>query len=171
MTASEQKRFELREGLIDLLGQDKAETLMEALPPVSWDQLATKDDLNTLVVVIGAEFTKVASEFTAVRGELTAVRGEFAAVRGELTAVRGEFTEQIGEVHKEIGEVHKEIGEVHKEIGEVHKEIAKSSEQSTAQFVELSDKITDQSRVNFRWMVATVVTVVGAVVGSGIWIG
>ncbi len=95
MTASEQKRFELREGLIDLLGQDKAETLMEALPPVSWDQLATKNDLNTLAVVIGAEFTKVASEFTAVRGELTAVRGEF-------TAVRGEFTEQIGEVHKEI---------------------------------------------------------------------
>ncbi len=109
---------------------------MEALPPISWDQLATKNDLNTLVVVIGAEFTKVASEFTAVRGELA-----------------------------------EHIGEVHKEIGEVHKEIAKSSEQSTAQFVELSDKITDQSRVNFRWMVATVVTVVGAVVGSGIWIG
>ncbi|MDE0066587.1 MAG: hypothetical protein OXN44_06915 [Acidimicrobiaceae bacterium] len=45
---SEQKRFELREELIEFIGQDKAETLMEALPPVSWDQLATKDDLNTL---------------------------------------------------------------------------------------------------------------------------
>ena len=51
---------------------------MEALPPVSWDQLATKDDLNTLATVIGAEFT----------------------------AVRGEFAEQIGEVHKEIGGLH-----------------------------------------------------------------
>ncbi|MDE0066584.1 MAG: hypothetical protein OXN44_06900, partial [Acidimicrobiaceae bacterium] len=78
---SEQKRFELREELIEFIGQDKAETLMEALPPVSWDQLATKDDLNTLETVIGAEFTKVAAEFTAVRGELA---------------------EQVGELHKEI---------------------------------------------------------------------
>ncbi len=146
MTASEQKRFELREGLIDLLGQDKAETLMEALPPVSWDQLTTKNDLNTLVVVIGAEFTKVASEFTAVRGELTAVRGELA--------------EQTGEVHKEIGEVHKEIGEVHKEIGALHVAVSESSQKT-------SDKL-DSMR---RWVLGSVVTVVGAVVGSGVWLG
>jgi len=92
---SEQRRFELREGLIEFIGEDKAETLMEALPPVSWDQLATKDDLNTLATVIGAEFTAVAAEFTKVAAEFTAVRGEFAA--------------QIGEVHKEIGALHKEI--------------------------------------------------------------
>ncbi len=139
MTASQQKRFELREGLIDLLGQDKAETLMEALPPVSWDQLTTKNDLNTLVVVIGAEFTKVASEFTAVRGELTAVRGELA--------------EQTGEVHKEIGEVHKEIGALRVAVSE--------SSQKT------SDKL-DSMR---RWVLGSVVTVVGAVVGSGVWLG
>ncbi|MYJ99452.1 MAG: hypothetical protein F4028_10725 [Acidimicrobiaceae bacterium] len=105
---------------------------MESLPPVSWDNLATKDDLNTVAVVIGAEFTKVAAEFTAVRGE---------------------FAEQIGEVHKEIGEVHKEIGALHVAVSE--------SSQKT------SDKL-DSMR---RWVVGSVVTVVGAVVGSGIWLG
>ncbi len=105
---------------------------MEALPPISWDQLVTKNDLNTLVVVIGAEFTKVASEFTAVRGELA---------------------EHIGEVHKEIGEVHKEIGALHVAVSE--------SSQKT------SDKL-DSMR---RWVLGSVVTVVGAVVGSGVWLG
>ncbi|MYJ99450.1 MAG: hypothetical protein F4028_10715 [Acidimicrobiaceae bacterium] len=122
---SEQKRFELHEELIEFIGPDKAETLMEALPPVSWDQLATKDDLNTLAAVIGAEFT----------------------------AVRGEFAEQIGEVHKEIGGLHVAIAE--------------STNQATAQFVELSHKM-DSMR---RWVVGSVVTVVGAVVGGGIWFG
>ncbi|MXW60667.1 MAG: hypothetical protein F4098_09200 [Acidimicrobiaceae bacterium] len=122
---SEQKRFEFREGLIEFIGEDKAEALMESLPPVSWDQLVTKDDLNALAAVIGAEFT----------------------------AVRGEFAEKIGEVHKEIGGLHVAIAE--------------STNQATAQFVELSHKM-DSMR---RWVVGSVVTVVGAVVGGGIWFG
>ncbi|MDE0066585.1 MAG: hypothetical protein OXN44_06905 [Acidimicrobiaceae bacterium] len=128
---SEQKRFELREELIEFIGQDKAETLMEALPPVSWDQLATKDDLNTLETVIGAEFTKVAAEFTAVGAEFTAVRGELA----------------------------EQIGEVHKEIGGLHVAIAESTKQTTAQFVELSANIGGQTRTMVMWFVGIAATI------------
>ena len=44
----EQERFELLNSLIEALGEDAARNLMDSLPPVRWDQLATKDDLNAL---------------------------------------------------------------------------------------------------------------------------
>ncbi len=92
--------------------------MIENIAPFDWHNIATKNDLNTLAVVIGAEFT----------------------------AVRGEFAEQIGEVHKEIGALHVAVSE---------------SSQKT------SDKL-DSMR---RWVLGSVVTVVGAVVGSGVWLG
>ena len=52
-----------------------------------------------------------------------------------------------------IGEQSERFGELRQQIGEM---------QST---------MADQGRANFRWMVATVVSVVGAAVGSGIWLG
>ena len=61
--ADEMKRLALVERLIEMLGKEHALTLMEHLPPTTWDQLATKDDLK----------------MTA-----TELRGEFAELRGEL---------------------------------------------------------------------------------------
>lgn len=45
MSALESERHALRENLAETLGPDTAGKLMEHLPPVSWDKLATKDDL------------------------------------------------------------------------------------------------------------------------------
>lgn len=46
--ADEAARHELRQALSSALGAEQAATLMEQLPPVPWDQLATKDDLHAL---------------------------------------------------------------------------------------------------------------------------
>ena len=48
MSALESERHALRENLAETLGPDTAGKLMEHLPPVSWDKLATKDDLAEL---------------------------------------------------------------------------------------------------------------------------
>lgn len=45
MSALESERHALRENLAETLGPETAGKLMEHLPPVSWDKLATKDDL------------------------------------------------------------------------------------------------------------------------------
>ncbi len=48
MTVSESERLVLYEQLADNLGPGPAETLMDQLPPVKWDEMATKDDLRQL---------------------------------------------------------------------------------------------------------------------------
>lgn len=48
MSALESERHALRENLAETLGPETAGKLMEHLPPVSWDKLATKDDLAAL---------------------------------------------------------------------------------------------------------------------------
>jgi hypothetical protein len=44
--ADEAARHDLRQEIASAIGADQAATLMEQLPPVPWDQLATKTDLD-----------------------------------------------------------------------------------------------------------------------------
>ena len=103
MTPSEAQRFQLRERLVKEFGEEPAMTLMESLPPVNWDKLATKEDLTTLEDRVNARFTVVDARFDALRVELGAkidtglaeVRGEMAGVRGEISDVRTELGAKI----------------------------------------------------------------------------
>ncbi len=73
MSPTDMRRLVLYERLIELLGDERAATLMEHLPPGGWDKVATKDDVNTAVLL--AE-RRLHSEITDVRGEITELRGE-----------------------------------------------------------------------------------------------
>ena len=73
---------------------------MESLPPMQWDQLATKDDLKALeerlVTRFNGEFAKINGEmnggFAKINGEMN---GEFAKVRGEINDLRGSISLEI----------------------------------------------------------------------------
>ena len=82
--------------LIEALGEDVAHKLMDSLPPFSWDQLATKDDLNALSTSITAKFDQVDAQFTAVAAEFVSVRGEIAKVEGNLTKEIAGLSIKIG---------------------------------------------------------------------------
>ena len=45
MVATPSQRAALYVSLVDSMGEDAADTLMEQLPPGGWDQMVTKDDL------------------------------------------------------------------------------------------------------------------------------
>ncbi|MFA9431451.1 hypothetical protein [Egicoccus sp. AB-alg2] len=72
----ERSRHDRRQALARAIGAEEAATLMEQLPPVPWDRLATKDDLRAF-------------------GERTDVR--FEALEHKLTA---EFRAQIIEQNR-----------------------------------------------------------------------
>lgn len=95
----EKVRWALMRRLIEVLGEEEAETLMESLPPVVWSQLATKDDLAALEERLRAEMN---GQFALVRGEFAELKGEFAEfkgeLRGDLAELRGEFVEFKGEI-------------------------------------------------------------------------
>ena len=78
MAAGEGERFELLNSLIEALGEEVAHKLMDSLPPFSWDQVATKDDLNALSTSITAKFDQVDAQFKSVAAEFVNLRGEIA---------------------------------------------------------------------------------------------
>jgi len=48
MSIDERTRLRLRQWFLEHMGDELADAVMEALPPVEWNQLATKDDLRQL---------------------------------------------------------------------------------------------------------------------------
>ncbi len=88
--------------LIEVLGEEEAETLMESLPPVVWSQLATKDDLaaleNRLRAEMKGEFALLRGEFVELKGELTGIDGELTKIDGKFAGIDGKFAELRGEI-------------------------------------------------------------------------
>jgi len=56
MTMTEARRHQLYQALKERLGDEPAETLMEAIPPVGWADVATKRDLDALGLQLRTEF-------------------------------------------------------------------------------------------------------------------
>lgn len=121
METYERRRHDLYTKLAEVLGPDDAETLMEYLPPWSWPEIATKDDLQALA-------RELRTEMSSLRHEL---RGEMAELRGEMSGLRHEVHGELAKLRGEIGEVRGEIGEVRGEIGasegRLHEQIAKQT--------------------------------------------
>ena len=107
MSAGEEERLTLLSRLTEAIGADAARTIMESLPPMQWDQLATKDDLKALeerlVTKFNGEFAKINGAFAKFKGEMN---GEFAKINGEMN---GEFAKVRGEIKDLRGSISLEI--------------------------------------------------------------
>jgi len=102
MAITEDKRHDLFEALVEVLGREKATTLMEHLPPVGWADVATKRDLDHQSTVtrhdVEVEAARLRSEmqtgFADVRSEM---HTGFAEMRGEIAAIEIRFERGLRE--------------------------------------------------------------------------
>jgi hypothetical protein len=88
MAIDERARYALHDRLRDVLGPEEATTLMAALEPLGWTDVARRGDL-----------TDLRGEMTELRGEMTDLRGEMAELRAEL---RGEGAQLVGALRSEM---------------------------------------------------------------------
>ena len=70
MAVSEYERHQVFHWFEEAMGPERAATMMNLLPPVSWAEIATKDDLMALD--------------TRLRGEIAELRGEIKVGNAEL---------------------------------------------------------------------------------------
>lgn len=73
VTPSEAQRLALREQLIEKLEEGPATTLMESLPPMDWNELATKTDLAALEERLDAKFERLDAKFERVGAKFETV--------------------------------------------------------------------------------------------------
>ena len=66
MSPTEAERLNLREGLGDVPDEGAVTTLMDSLPPIGWERLATKEDLANLEERIDARIDKRIAQQTYV---------------------------------------------------------------------------------------------------------
>ena len=145
MVAGEQERFEFLNSLVEALGEDVAHKLMDCLPPFSWDQVATKDDLAALATSITAKFDQVDAQFKSVNAQFESVNAQFESVNAQFELVAAEFVSLRGEISKEVAGLSLKIGELDKSV---------------------SKKIADQTRIMVLMMAGFSLTVCAAIAGG-----
>ena len=83
MSPTEAQRLTLRTSLVAAIGEPATTVLMEAMPPIDYDNLATKADMDAGFAMVDARFVALSAE---LRGEMAELRGEMTALGGSLRA-------------------------------------------------------------------------------------
>ena len=102
MTPSETKRLALFEKLVEALEEGPAVTLMEHLPPIGWDQFATKADLAAMQAHIDARFTRVDARFTEVDARFTEIDARFTEIDARFTEVDARIDTGLAQTRNEM---------------------------------------------------------------------
>ncbi len=140
---TEKERFDLYEQLIDWLGPVHAGILMENLPPISWDQIATKDDVHAVRDdfrdAIGLLGEQMGAQGTALRGEMSELRGD---LRTEMSELRSDMSDFRTELRTEMSDFQTESGSRLNQLEE-----------------RISDKISSAQRQNLALTVAMMLSI------------
>lgn len=106
MSPSEMKRLLLHERLVELLGDERARTLMENLPPSNWDEIATKADLVAIKADLAALEVELKTDLAALKTDMDVrfdkVDGRFDKVECRFDKVDGRFAELRGEAKRDL---------------------------------------------------------------------
>lgn len=107
MLVDEATRLALLSRLSEVLGEEEARTLIECLPPVRWEHLATKDDvkasedrirteMNGKFALVDAEFARVHTRIDGLEHKMDGLEHKmeagFESLRGETALQMAKLT-------------------------------------------------------------------------------
>jgi hypothetical protein len=159
LSVSEIERRQLHKEVENIMSDDSAAVLMRLLPPVSWNDFATKQDLETLGNFIQLGFNnslldlrnEMRKEFVDETGILrNSMYGEFVDLRKEMqnefAAVRSEMNTEFAAVRSEMNTEFAAVrSELHHEVDGLRKEM-------NAGFLDLRKEMNNQTHRMFMAM-------------------
>ncbi len=106
MLVEEARRLALLSRLSEVLGEEEARTLIECLPPVRWEHLATKDDVKAsedrIRTEMNGKFALVDAEFARVHTRIDGLEHKMDGLEHKIEAgfesLRGEFALQMAKL-------------------------------------------------------------------------
>ncbi|MCY4424511.1 MAG: hypothetical protein OXC06_15730 [Acidimicrobiaceae bacterium] len=119
MAATQAQRAALYASLVDSMGEEAADTLMDQLPPGGWDQMATKDDLAGVELRLRAAFTEAIAETNV---KLAEGHSKLVESHGKLVESHGTLVESHASL---LVAMHEGFAEAAKERAEIIKSQAK----------------------------------------------
>lgn len=99
MSITNARRHDLHTGLEEALGPERAETLMDYLPPVGWADVATKRDLDNVEERLGARIDGLESRIDSFE-ERVGLRLDNFGVR--LDSVKSEVRHEIADLRTSL---------------------------------------------------------------------
>lgn len=106
VAATQAQRAALYTSLVESMGEEAADTLMDQLPPGGWDQMATKADLAgvelRLQAVLAAAVAEISTKFAETNGKLVETNARITESNAEL---RVAMHEGFAEAAKERAEI------------------------------------------------------------------
>ena len=113
VAATQAQRAALYASLVDSMGEEAADTLMDQLPPSGWDQMATKEDLAGVELRLKAVFTEAMAEINVKFAETDV---KFAEADVKLAESHSKLIESQAalrvEMHEGFAEAAKERAEI-----------------------------------------------------------
>jgi len=113
MAATQAQRAALYTSLVESMGEEAADTLMDQLPPSGWDQMATKEDLAGVELRLQAVLAAAVAEMNTKFAEMNT---KFAEANGKLVETNARITEINAELrvamHEGFAEAAKERAEI-----------------------------------------------------------
>ena len=97
MAITHQQRLSMHAKLTDIMGPDDAETLVEHLPTVEWDQIATKDDVRA------SEF-RILSELAKTKAALLKTNEALLKTNEALAETKVSFGDALAETRVSFGD-------------------------------------------------------------------
>ena len=107
MTVDDRTRLNLHRKLTELLGPEEADTLMAHLPPVTWDRVATTDDVESLGRVLGGELRSEMRELAVqLRSEMKDVEAGIRSDMKDMEAgIRSDMKDMEIRLRSDLGEL------------------------------------------------------------------
>ena len=103
MPISEAARADLYTGLVEVLGADRAETLMAHLPRFDPADVATRADIAATQADIAELRSELTGDTASLRSELTGDIGSLRSeLRGDIGSLRSELKGDIAELRSEL---------------------------------------------------------------------